>query len=166
MHYKDGQEARLGDIARGKGYNVKDEKGELKEITGVVVKLTEGAVSCNLVIAHLIAGEIKDQDGETLGVFNGSLMVEKTPVLVAAEYGQCDHFELVERAKVQVIQKPETIVEKAEEVAREVAEGVEKAAIDLAAELSGDPAPSDTTPVEQPAESTPAEVTEQPAPAA
>src|SRR3972149_6934345 len=47
MHYKSGEEARLGDIVRGIGYNVK------REIEGIVVGLTPGADTCNLQVAHL-----------------------------------------------------------------------------------------------------------------
>jgi hypothetical protein len=40
-HYVDGTPAQIGDIAQGKGYNIKDENGDLKEIVGLVVGITE-----------------------------------------------------------------------------------------------------------------------------
>ena len=36
-HYKDGSSAAVGDVVKGKGYNLKDEQGELREIVGVIV---------------------------------------------------------------------------------------------------------------------------------
>ncbi len=43
-HYRDGTEARVGDIARGRGYNVHD-----YDVQGVVLKVTPGD-ACNLII--------------------------------------------------------------------------------------------------------------------
>lgn len=44
-HYKDGTEAKVGDIIKGKPYNTPH------EVVGVVVRVTPDSESCNLVVA-------------------------------------------------------------------------------------------------------------------
>lgn len=51
-HYKDGTEAKVGDIVKGTGYNVKDKDGSPRVIHGKVIQVTK-AESCNLAVAHL-----------------------------------------------------------------------------------------------------------------
>ena len=51
-HYKDGTEAKIGDIVSGTGYNVKDAAGKPRIISGKVIQVTK-AESCNLAVAHL-----------------------------------------------------------------------------------------------------------------
>lgn len=46
-HYKDGTRAIVGDIVKGKPYNTD------REVIGTVVQITEGAESCNCVVAFL-----------------------------------------------------------------------------------------------------------------
>lgn len=46
-HYKDGSEVHLGDIARGRGYNLP------YDVQGIVVGLTTLAESCNIHLAVL-----------------------------------------------------------------------------------------------------------------
>lgn len=84
-HYKDGTLAKVGDIVKGKGYNVKDENGELAEITGVVINVNEGATVCNVTL--LIPGN-------SIGTFTAS---NEYGALISGkiEYGQTDHFEKV-----------------------------------------------------------------------
>lgn len=48
-HYKNGQEAKVGDRVRGRGYNIK------AEIEGLVLKVVPGATSCNLAIGVVAA---------------------------------------------------------------------------------------------------------------
>lgn len=48
-HYKQGQKAVLGDVVRGKGYNLP------YEIVGVVVGITPGAEQCNLHVVTCVA---------------------------------------------------------------------------------------------------------------
>lgn len=46
-HYKDGTEAKVGDLVKGFGYNVKH------EIVGKVVQLTANSETCNIAVAHV-----------------------------------------------------------------------------------------------------------------
>jgi hypothetical protein len=89
-HYRDGTEARVGDIVRGKGYNQRDETGSLKEIVAIVTGITEGTASCNLTLlipngalGHFTTERV--DGGQTAGV---------TGHVIAGvfEYGQADHF--------------------------------------------------------------------------
>ncbi|HOD84912.1 MAG: hypothetical protein BWX88_05122 [Planctomycetes bacterium ADurb.Bin126] len=97
MHYANGREAKLGDVVIGKGYNVKDEKGELKVIHGVVVGLTPGADCCNIRIAHGFKAwgtEQLETTPHTSLLANG-----QTPLMAEdIEYGQVDQFLHVEDA--------------------------------------------------------------------
>lgn len=77
MHYKDGTEAHLGDIARGRGYNLKH------DVQGVVVGLTPGVGSCDIHVATLIPGRPL-----------GSSTLAGYPVMYE-EHGTCAEFELV-----------------------------------------------------------------------
>lgn len=102
-HYKDGTEAKIGDVVKGKGYNVKDKDGNLKEIYGIVVGVTPSAVSCNIKVAHLISGESawKDRDGQEKrslihdSIHLGDSAVGDSAVMVNTEYGECAHFEKI-----------------------------------------------------------------------
>lgn len=118
-HYKDGTVAKVGDIVKGKGYNVKDEAGQLKELVGVVVGV-ELSSSCNLRLAHNFqdisiasaaekaahgtlnsimasmchmtsSGELTDRKADAIAIYNhgGQAM------LFDVEYGQCDQFEKI-----------------------------------------------------------------------
>lgn len=90
-HYKDGTEAKLGDVVKGKGYNIKH------EITGVLVGLKPGEKVCNVTIAtvthnaHLnVTLPVVVKDGKVTALENGSLNVPTT-----FEYGQADAFEKI-----------------------------------------------------------------------
>lgn len=90
-HYKDGTKARVGDVVRGHGYNVRDpDTGELAEITGIVTHVTPNADACNVQV-QLVDGcdgvySRTDDDGR---VQTGALIRGRI------EYGQADHFEKV-----------------------------------------------------------------------
>jgi hypothetical protein len=87
-HYADGTPATPGDIVRGKGYNIKDESGELAEITAVVLHVNANAQACNITVL------VPDGCG---GQFNTPAPDPRFGALVTGriEYGQCDHFDLV-----------------------------------------------------------------------
>lgn len=119
-HYKDGTLAKVGDFVKGKGYNVKDDAGELKELTGVVVEVIQEK-SCNLRLAHgfkdisLVEAAEKASRGMLGSIMasmchissGGALSVNSKPDSIAIhnhggkvmlfdiEYGQCDHFEKI-----------------------------------------------------------------------
>lgn len=112
MHYRDGTLAKVGDIVRGKGYNVKDEQGNLKEIVGVMVRIKPGT-SCNCEVAHTIIGKpiklpahaskfVQPSEGVRWNWTEEGIV----PFTAGLEYGQCDHFELIARA-VAVVETPD-----------------------------------------------------------
>lgn len=88
-HYADGTEARVGDIVKGRGYNVPH------EVVGMVVALKPGQGTCNVTVAcvardHLGLAEIPAQvrDGKIEPIANAAIKVPTT-----YEYGQADAFE-------------------------------------------------------------------------
>lgn len=98
-HYKDGTEAKIGDVVRGKGYNVE------AVIIGTVVGITPGSASCNIQVAHVVT---KEFDGAYpdhnlfvqkcvigCGADGGKAGTPKVGAGVNLEYGQCDAFEKV-----------------------------------------------------------------------
>lgn len=76
MHYRDGTQAHLGDIARGRGYNLPH------DVQGVVVGLTPGSESCSIHLAVL-------RTAQPVGT-----QVAPYPVIFE-EHGTCGEFELV-----------------------------------------------------------------------
>lgn len=98
-HYADGRPAKIGDRVRGKGYNLKDAQGNLREFEGIVVGVTPGSETCNIKIANLRAGEGKynDAEGVERSSFNsGAIHAGDSAVVIDVEYGQCDHFNKIE----------------------------------------------------------------------
>jgi hypothetical protein len=101
-HYKDGTEAKVGDLVKGKGYNLKGPDGNIREFVGTLIDITPGASSCNVKIAHV---EVFDPIpilassqffGPAQGINfcylnNGGLK----PIRAGFEYGQADHFEKI-----------------------------------------------------------------------
>lgn len=79
MHYKDGTQAELGDIVRGKGYNLPH------EVQGIVVGLTPGQGSCDIHVATL---RLHQPLGTEIAKFPS----------IYEEHGTCAEFELVYRA--------------------------------------------------------------------
>ena len=76
-HYKDGTEARLGDLVRGRGYNLKH------EVQGVVVGLSPGQGSCDIHVA-------------TLRPMQGTGTQPCVYPTIYEEHGTCAAFELIE----------------------------------------------------------------------
>lgn len=99
-HYKDGSPAKVGDIVRGKGYNLKDEDGELREIIGTVVQVTPGASSCNV---QVLVTELREPPANYQPDEPNAFMPQNAYLLPGQnqyavhvlEYGQADHFEKV-----------------------------------------------------------------------
>jgi hypothetical protein len=78
MHYKNGTQAKLGDIARGRGYNLR------YDVQGVVVGLTPETGSCDIHV--LVAVPHQPAGKHTL-----------PSVMLYEEHGTCGDFELVHR---------------------------------------------------------------------
>lgn len=96
MHYANGREAKIGDVVRGKGYNIKH------EIIGMLVNCNPAATACNCTVACVTAPWRK---GAAMGMYspvraltqlteNGFEKMEypQLTVDVAIEYGQLDAF--------------------------------------------------------------------------
>ena len=75
-HYKDGTAAHLGDIARGRGYNLG------YDVQGVVVGITPGAGACDIHIATL-------RTAQPVGTQTAPYPT------IYEEHGTCAAFELV-----------------------------------------------------------------------
>lgn len=101
-HYRDGTPAAIGDVVRGKGYNVKGPDGNLAEITGVVVHIAEGATTCNVQIARVVI----EKTPADFRWPDHKFFVQRPEIHFAGpgqdhtvrldiEYGQCDHFEKI-----------------------------------------------------------------------
>lgn len=88
-HYIDGTDAKPGDIVRGKGYNIKDDAGELAEIVAVVTHVQPNASACNITVL-VPSGHVGSFiPGGGHGLTHGHVLTGRV------EYGQCDHFEKV-----------------------------------------------------------------------
>ena len=94
-HYKDGTEAKVGDLVKGRGYNVKH------EIIGKVVNVRPGE-SCTLTVAYVGAETavnfpyILDSKGDVMDVLRPHAPVH---VVASIEYGDTKCFELLGRAQ-------------------------------------------------------------------
>lgn len=99
MHYANGRAAKVGDLVRGKGYNVKH------EIIGLLIFANPGATACNCNVAYvgaqstLIArGWINKETGEVTfqsqksQVSDGTWQTVPSGVEASIEYGQLDAF--------------------------------------------------------------------------
>lgn len=88
-HYRDGTEAKIGDVARGKPYNTEH------EVTGVVVGITPDSDACNLRIAFAKPASKVQLTGATVFHDGG----DAPPVFVELDrdYGETADFELVHR---------------------------------------------------------------------
>jgi hypothetical protein len=104
VHYRDGTEARIGDVVKGTGYNVKGADGKAREIAGVVIGLTPGTASCNLRLAYcelefapagLLPNWVRPAEGVRLE-YDPSIQASRV-IHTKIEYGQTDHFELLWR---------------------------------------------------------------------
>lgn len=114
-HYKNGRTAWIGDVVRGIGYNVKDDKGNPAEVVGTVVGLEPSRDECNIQIAVAkvfpvkfgAACEGEHGEGAWLGpenqrpeiVGDGQKSIKgdgpKIGATLFVEYGACNTFELV-----------------------------------------------------------------------
>lgn len=104
-HYRDGTAAKVGDVVRGKGYNVRDKAGNLKEIVGTVVGVTPGSDTCNIQVAHVVTEPLaampssyffRQQENVVIGCGpEGGTAGPQIAARVSLEYGQCDAFEKI-----------------------------------------------------------------------
>lgn len=76
-HYKDGTAAHLGDLVKGRGYNLR------YNVVGVVVGLTPGSGACDIHVA-------------TLRPCKATGMEVAVYPVIYEEHGTCADFELIE----------------------------------------------------------------------
>lgn len=98
MHYANGRAAKIGDLVRGKGYNLKH------EFTGVIIQANPTGTACNCQIATIAPPPSIDAKRNMGSSFFGTLQATKDGTgweLVAShpnviwhctEYGQLDAF--------------------------------------------------------------------------
>lgn len=89
-HYRDGTEAKLGDLIKGKPYNTDH------EVTGVCVGITPDSDACNLRVAFTRPAK----PGEELygvNLFGDGGDAPKVPVKLEKDYAATADFELVHR---------------------------------------------------------------------
>ena len=99
MHYQDGTQAKIGDIARGKGSN------SAYLVQGIVIGLIAGTTSCNLRIAIPRFGypidvakmSQADTEGHMASHFGKLDDGRLLPVGITLEYGTVADFELIHR---------------------------------------------------------------------
>ena len=89
-HYADGTPAREGDLVRGKGYNIKDGSGNLKEIVGIVTGLTPKTDACKLTL--LVPDGALGHFSFTRADPSGADRVVGHVITGQTEFGQTDHF--------------------------------------------------------------------------
>ena len=92
MHYKDGTPAKLGDIIKGHGYNVKNEDGTPKELTGIVIGLS-GGDTCNLRLGYDFADTAGYTPQDTASILDGRYNLVQ--VRCQMEYGETKAFEKI-----------------------------------------------------------------------
>jgi acyl-[acyl carrier protein]--UDP-N-acetylglucosamine O-acyltransferase len=92
-HYSDGTEARIGDLVKGTGYNIK------REIVGKVIQVTAGTDSCNLAVAHIDHDSpvmfIDAVKSSTTNVAGHTQIGYGVMVVPRVEYGDTKGFDLV-----------------------------------------------------------------------
>lgn len=86
-HYKDGTEAKVGDVVKGKGYNIPH------EIIGTVVSIQPNADACNLRVAVAKVTSITQCYGTAGMIYRDDA---QTCVIVPdIEYGETRAFEKI-----------------------------------------------------------------------
>ena len=103
-HYKDGTPAKIGDLVKRVGYNVKTPDGTPAVIVGTLVGIVPDSHACNVRVAHATV-EILPEGfvfaDTSLYHPNATMFVDgdgrKIAIRENYEYGQADQFELVHR---------------------------------------------------------------------
>ena len=103
MHYSNGREAKIGDLVKGKGYNLKH------ELVGIVVQLKPGTATCNITIATVGKHpEYGTQGKLALTLINDGTVQQYssfwTPDVIV-EYGQTDAFVALDNKTGEILPK-------------------------------------------------------------
>ena len=109
-HYRDGTEAKVGDVVKGVGYNLKNADGTRRVFVGTVVGVTPGSAACNIQVAHVVTDTLGYElalkvarNWKTIaakgvigcGPDGGRDGTDRVSACVELEYGQCDEFEKI-----------------------------------------------------------------------
>ncbi len=86
-HYKSGKPAAVGDIVRGKGYNIPH------EIIGKVLEVSEKSDNCNLTVACVSK---ESMILKAVPPDPSSPLIGYSEVRATIEYGQADQFEKID----------------------------------------------------------------------
>jgi hypothetical protein len=114
-HYKDGTEAKVGDLIKGTGYNIKDASGKPAIIVGALARITPDSDSCNLIILTTVAQRLDKDDASfayrvneadrIMNNYPGGIVDNTQPmnelwaVTTNEEYGAIKDFELIHRSQ-------------------------------------------------------------------
>lgn len=101
MYYANGREAKVGDLVRGKGYNVK------YEITGILVGANPAATACNCTVAHIGPSSAPvgigwQKDGKFVFSTSNDAVVPSW-FQSSIEYGQLDAFVAIDPLTGEVL---------------------------------------------------------------
>ena len=101
MHYANGRAAKVGDIVRGKGYNIKH------EVIGLLVNANPAATACNCTVACVTGRSQKrlhvPHDPEVLKEYVNKGYVMHSEIIADLEYGQLDAFVALDPATGEVL---------------------------------------------------------------
>ena len=107
MHYANGRPAQIGDMVRGKGYNIK------YEITGMLVSAQPESTACNCQVATVTnASSVKvtfyrwsksEAERLLLSGNDGQQITRSYEVTATVEYGQLDAFVAIDPETGEVL---------------------------------------------------------------
>lgn len=109
MHYSNGRAAKLGDLVRGKGYNLKH------EFTGVLIQANPAATACNCQVATIAPppsiGAQRTMGSSFFGTIkpaedgSGWQLLASHPNVIwhCTEYGQLDAFVAIDPETGEVL---------------------------------------------------------------
>jgi len=98
MHYSNGREAKIGDLVRGKGYNLK------YEFTGVMLHINPQSDVCNCKVSTISHNSHPVQQGWFKdGVIHYPTLTEQ--MIADIEYGQCDQFVAINPQTGEILEK-------------------------------------------------------------
>ncbi len=114
MHYANGRAAKVGDLVRGKGYNVKH------EIIGILLAAQPANTTCNCTVAHVDVtsafisrgwrsttesanAKVGDIVFQSTQQPDGTWKINATEVIASLEYGQLDAFVALDPATGEIL---------------------------------------------------------------
>lgn len=87
MHYANGREAKVGDLVRGKGYNIKH------EIIGLLVHAAPNLAVCNCSVSCVAVGSYGiTMHRQAHRDIKGNMFEGQLSAIPTTEYGQLDAF--------------------------------------------------------------------------